>query len=105
MSWWNVIAAGVSSAISSRNADKNADRSGLNFDEQRRMANLDSNQERETLLYQTLLEEDMRQRRRNERVRGGKNFAQFSSNIPGYTNKAPMSGVDKPFTPAPRIEL
>jgi hypothetical protein len=105
MSWLSAILGGVSNAIDRRDEREAAERKGLTFDEQRRMANLDSNQDRETLLYQTLLAEEVRKNQRNQRIRGGKNYAQFASNIPGYVNKAPVSGVDNPLPVAPRIDL
>ena len=102
MSWLSTVLSGVSNAIDRRNDRKDSQRS---FEDERRLANLDANQDRETLLYQTLLAEEVRKNQRNQRIRGGKNYAQFASNIPGYVNKAPVSGVDNPLPVAPRIDL
>ena len=102
MSWLSTVLSGVSRAIDRRSERKDSERS---FDEERRLANNEANQERETLLYQALLQEEMRKNQRNQRIRGGKNYAQFASSIPNYTNLAPVSGVDKPLPTAPRIDL
>lgn len=105
-SWPAVVAAGISSAVSSRQQRRQQSRDNrMSYDEERRLANIAANQERETLLYQAALEEEMRQRQRRERVRGGANYAQFASPIPGYINRAPISGEDRPLPPAPRVDL
>ena len=102
MSWWQVAAAAVSSALGSRESRRNAE---MSFDDNRRLTNLESNQERETLLYKAVLDEEARQNRRRERVRGGKNYAQFATMPQGYANKAPIDGTAKPLPVAPRIDL
>lgn len=102
MGWLSAVLGGVSNAISRRSDRRDAQRS---FEDERRLANLDANQERETLLYQTMLEEEMRQNRRRERMRGGKNFAQFATMPAGYTNQAPVDSTARPLPVAPRIDL
>ena len=97
-----MLGAAVSSALGSRESRRNAE---MSFDDNRRLTNLESNQERETLLYKAVLDEEARQNRRRERVRGGKNYAQFATMPQGYANKAPIDGTAKPLPVAPRIDL
>lgn len=100
------ILGGANRALTSRGDRRTArEVAERDFESQRSLDNNAANQERESLLYDLQLKEWQRQQLRRERARGGANFAQFASPIPGYVNRAPMDITPVPMPVAPRINL